>query len=107
MDQLKTLMIGSRSQDVTDVDANELLAELSADDSNHDANLTSGVSHDDPPVADPTAGAPPAVGEQESRPHIHTIPLELSAQNTDLDEQSPLYRRHPLASDLAGRLRPN
>jgi hypothetical protein len=73
MDQLKTLMIGSGSQDVTDVDAVDLLAELSIDR----------VSLDDAPAADPTAPAPPAVAEQEPHAHIHTIPHELSDKNID------------------------
>jgi hypothetical protein len=73
MDQLKTLMIGSGSQDVTDVDAVDLLAELATDR----------VSLDDAPAANPTAPAPPAVAEQESRAHIHTIPHELSDNNIE------------------------
>lgn len=78
MDQLKTLMIGSGSQDVTDVDAVDLLAELSTDR----------VPLDDAPDADPTAPVPPAVGEQESRPHVHTIPHSQSDNNFDPHEQS-------------------
>lgn len=78
MDQLKTLMIGSGSQDVTDVDAVDLLAELSIDR----------VPVDDAADADPTAPVPPAVGEQESRPHVHTIPHEQSHNNFDPQDQS-------------------
>jgi hypothetical protein len=73
MDQLKTLMIGSGSQDVTDVDAVDLLAELATDR----------VSLDDAAPADPTAPPPPAVAKPESHPHIHTIPHELSDQNIE------------------------
>ena len=87
MDQLKTLMIGSGSQDVTDVDAVDLLAELSIDR----------VPVDDAPAADPTAPAPPAVAEPESHALEHTIPHELSDNNfhphdlsTDNIEPTPL-----------------
>lgn len=73
MDQLKTLMIGSGSQDVTDVDAVDLLAELATDR----------VPVDDAAPADPTAPIPPAVGEQESRSHVHTIPHERSVDNAE------------------------
>jgi len=84
MDQLKTLMIGSGSQDVTDVDAVDLLAELSAADPVDDDDLTTDrVPFDDEDPADPTAGAPPAVGEWDSPPHIHTIPHKLSEKNID------------------------
>lgn len=90
MDQLKTLMIGSGSQDVTDVDAVDLLAELATDR----------APVDDAANADPTTGAPPAVGEQESHALQHTIPHELSDQNTDLDEQSdPSSEPTPLSSE--------
>jgi hypothetical protein len=82
MDQLKTLMIGSGSSDVTDVDAVDLLAELATDR----------VPLDDAAPADPTAPAPPAVAEPESRPHIHTIPHEVPDQNiaTLTSEPTPL-----------------
>jgi hypothetical protein len=73
MDQLKTLMIGSGSQDVTDVDAVDLLAELTTDR----------VPVDDAAPADPTAGAPPAAGEPESHALEHTIPHEQSPQNIE------------------------
>jgi hypothetical protein len=73
MDQLKTLMIGSGSQDVTDVDAVDLLAELATDR----------VSLDDAAPADPTAPPPPAVGEWDSPPHIHTIPHKVPEKNID------------------------
>lgn len=73
MDQLKTLMIGSGSQDVTDVDAVDLLAELSTDR----------APLDDADPADPTVGAPPAVGEWDSPSHEHTIPHDQSPQNTE------------------------
>ena len=92
MDQLKTLMIGSGSQDVTDVDAVDLLAELSTDR----------VSLDDAPAADPTAPAPTAVAEPESHALEHTIPHELSDNNfhphdlsTDNIEPTPLSSETP------------
>ena len=101
MDQLKTLMIGSGNQDVTDVDAVDLLAELSASDADGDSILeTEGVPFADGAPADPTHGAPPAVGKQESRAHIHTIPHEQSANNfhphdeTDQSTETP-----PLSSE--------
>jgi hypothetical protein len=84
MDQLKTLMMGSGNQDVTDVDAVDLLAELSATDPVDDDSLTTeGIPFDDDDPADPTHGAPPAVGECDSPPHIHTIPHKLSTQNIE------------------------
>jgi hypothetical protein len=84
MDQLKTLMIGSGSQDVTDVDAVDLLAELSATDPIDDDDLiTDRVPFDDDDPADPTHGAPPAVGEWDSPPHIHTIPHKVPEKNID------------------------
>lgn len=73
MDQLKTLMIGSGSTDVTDVDAVDLLAELATDR----------APVDDAPDADPTAPVPPAVGEQESRSHVHTIPHDQSHEDIE------------------------
>lgn len=73
MDQLKTLMLGTGAQDVTDVDASDLLAELATDP----------VPSDDAAPDDPTAPAPPAVGEQESPAHMHTIPHEQSTQNIE------------------------
>lgn len=84
MDQLKTLMMGSGNQDVTDVDANDLLAELSSSDSISDVSLEiDGAPFSDADPADPTAPVPPAVGECDSPPHIHTIPHQQSQENIE------------------------
>jgi hypothetical protein len=73
MDQLKTLMLGSGSgQDVTDVDAVDLLAELSADSAAAPADPTVGVS------PDPEHGTPEL--------HVHTIPHEQSFPEVDPDQ---------------------
>lgn len=65
MDQLKTLMLGNGQQDVTDVEAVDLLSEL------HGA-----TDEENPDHGDPTTGAAPAVGETESPARVHTIPHE-------------------------------
>jgi len=83
MDQLKTMMIGSGSPDITDVDAVDLLAELSTGSDDDDNLITDGVPFDDAAPADPTAPVPPAVGEWDSPPHIHTIPHEQSHENME------------------------
>ena len=83
MDQLKTMMIGSGSSDITDVDAVDLLAELSTGSDDDDNLITDGAPFDDAAPADPTAPVPPAVGECDSPPHIHTIPLERSDENIE------------------------
>ena len=83
MDQLKTMMIGSGSPDITDVDAVDLLAELSTGSDDDDSLVTDGAPFDDAAPADPTAPVPPAVGEWDSPPHIHTIPHEQSHQNME------------------------
>lgn len=111
MDQLKTLMLGSGAgQDVTDVDAVDLLAELSADPGHdapgadalagHDASdqgadamhnpdddadadaLQPGAAADADP-GDPTLPPPPALAEPESHGPTNTIPPKQSPQNME------------------------
>ena len=86
MDQLKTLMLGSGSgQDVTDVDAVDLLAELSADSAAAPADPTVGVS------PDPEHGTPPS--------QLHTITHEQSQNNIEAHlshaEPTPLSSETP------------
>jgi hypothetical protein len=105
MDQLKTLMIGSGSgSDVTDVDAVDLLAELSASgDQATDQTLdNSGESSEkdivlatNPDPADPTHGVPPAAQNRSHSSHLHTIPHEVPDQNiATLTRETP-----PLSSE--------
>lgn len=90
MDQLKTIMLGSGNSEVTDVDAIDLLAELSINDD--DEPGSNGLPIDDRDHSDPTQPVAPAVGECDSPPHIHTIPLELSQENM---ETTPLSSKMP------------
>jgi phage terminase small subunit len=65
--QLKTMMLGSDS--AVDVDANDLLSELTA--------------------ADPTHAPPPETVDGTPPCHVHTIPLEPSQEFTDSEEDPP------------------
>ena len=66
LDQLKTLMLGSA--DAVDVDANELLAELSGDE--------------------PHPGGIPPNAERDSDAHMHSNPLEQSPAESDPAQSS-------------------
>lgn len=90
MDQLKTLMLGSGSRDVTDIDAVDLLSELAGTDSIEPDAEPAPLR--DPAADDPTHGAPPAGAEWDSPSHVHTIPHELSSENT---EPTPLSSETP------------
>lgn len=60
MDQLKTLMLGSGQQDVTDVEAVDLLSELAGDTESAPESAAPAPAHD-PEPGDPTTPVPPAV----------------------------------------------
>jgi hypothetical protein len=69
MDQLKAFMLKG-SGDVTDVQADDLLAEL--------VNAGDGAPHSMPDADDPTHPAPPAVDDETPPSQLHTIPHDLS-----------------------------
>jgi hypothetical protein len=84
MHQLKAFMLKG-SGDVTDVQADDLLAELvgNSDKSGGDAI---------PDAGDPTHGAPPAVEHETPPSQLHTIPHEQSTQESEphLSQDPPL-----------------
>jgi hypothetical protein len=67
MSQLKTMLLNT--DDAQDIDANELLTELTADG--------------------PHPGGTPPNAERDSGAHVHTIPLEPSQMETDPSEDPP------------------
>jgi len=71
--QLKTMMLGADS--AVDVDANDLLSELTA--------------------ADPTHSPPPETDSGTPADSIHTIPLEPSQSFTDEDQSDPAQEDPP------------
>lgn len=97
MDQLKTLMLGTgNNQDVTDVDAVDLLAELNAADDEPQSSADS-----DADSGDPTVGAPPELVESESHPATHTIPPKQSQDfsNPSQSAESDVAEPTPLSSE--------
>jgi len=73
MQQLKGMLLGT--SDAVEVDANDLLSELTASDPTH------------APPPETVNGTPPC--------HVHTIPLEPSQEFTDPTEDSPSSQQTP------------
>jgi hypothetical protein len=78
LDQLKGMMLGTN--DAQEVDATELLAELTGDDSGS---------------AEPHPTGTPPNAERDSGAHIHTIPHKASPEETDPSEDPPLSPETP------------
>ncbi len=86
LDQLKGMMLGT--SDAQEVDATELLAELTCDDS---------------AAAEPHPTGTPPNAERDSGAHIHTIPHKASPEETDPSETPPLSPETPtLRGDIFG-----
>lgn len=83
LDQLKTIML-KPSGDVTDVQADDLLAELVGESATPDADTI-------PADADPTVGAPPDPADGTPPSQLHTIPHTQSSPESEahLSHENP------------------